>query len=34
MNVQVIAEDGLDAAIAEADHVVNILPENPERANS
>jgi phosphoglycerate dehydrogenase-like enzyme len=27
-NVQVISEDALEAALAEADHVINILPEN------
>lgn len=27
-NVKVITEDGLQAALAQADHVVNILPEN------
>ncbi len=28
-NVEVVTEDQLDAALASADHVVNILPENP-----
>ena len=28
-NVRVVTEDQLDAALAKADHVVNILPENP-----
>jgi phosphoglycerate dehydrogenase-like enzyme len=28
-NVEVVTEDQLDASLADADHVVNILPENP-----
>ena len=28
-NVDVVTEDRLDAALADADHVVNLLPENP-----
>jgi phosphoglycerate dehydrogenase-like enzyme len=27
--VKIIAEDGIEAALASADHVVNLLPENP-----